>query len=418
MSNIYQALAWSKVQVGEDIEQEGPLPKKVNKRMRKDNMRKFTAILCLVALVCFQARAEDNASMAEALQPFVSSNAMAGAVLLVASPQKVFCHEAVGYMDLAAKKPMKTDCMFWIASQSKPITAAALMILVDEGKVNVDDPVEKYLPEFKGQMVIAEKDGDHILLKKPKHPPLVRNVLSHTSGLPFSTNIEHPTLDLFPLEIRVRSYAKVMLQTEPDAKYQYSNAGINTAGRIIEVVSGMSYEKFLDERIFKPLGMKDTTFWPNEEQISRIAKSYKPVKDGLEECNISQLKYPLNDMTRQPMPAGGLFATAVDVCKFYTMLANNGMFEGKRIISEESVKMMTSDQTGDLKHNYGFGIGANERFFGHGGAYNTNTRFEKNNNLIMVFLSQHAGFGKGGKKALPTFHHAAITTFAEKAKAN
>ena len=189
---------------------------------------------------------------------------------LVASKDKVLSLEAVGCADVAAKRPMQTDCLFWIASQSKPITAAALMMLVDEGKVKVDDPVEKYLPEFKGQMVVAEQDKDHVLLKKPKHPILVRNVLSHTSGLPFATAIENPTLDLYPLATRVRSYAMLPLGFEPDSKYQYSNAGINTAGRIIEVVSGMPYEKFLDKRLFEPLGMKDTTFWLSPEQIKRL----------------------------------------------------------------------------------------------------------------------------------------------------
>ena len=143
------------------------------------------------------------------------------------------------------------------------MTATALMMLVDEGKVNVDDPVEKYLPEFKGQWVKAEQDADHVLLKRPAHPITVKNVLSHTSGLPFSSPLEEPTLDLLPLAARVRSYAMLPLEFEPDSKYAYSNAGINTAGRIIEVVSGMPYEQFMEQRLFQPLGMKDTTFWPS-----------------------------------------------------------------------------------------------------------------------------------------------------------
>jgi CubicO group peptidase (beta-lactamase class C family) len=132
---------------------------------------------------------------------------------------------------MTAKKPMQSDSLFWIASQSKPITAAVVMILVDEGKVRLDDPVEKYLPEFRGQMVVAEKDGEHVLLRRPKHPITVRNVLSHTSGLPFKSGIEEPTLDLYPLAARVRSYAMTPLDFEPDSKYQYSNEGINTAAR-------------------------------------------------------------------------------------------------------------------------------------------------------------------------------------------
>ena len=162
---------------------------------------------------------ESPQTIAAALQPFVDNHTLAGAVTLVASPDRVLSLEAVGYMDIAAKKPMRTDALFWIASQSKAMTATALMMLVDEGKVNVDDPVEKYLPEFKGQWVKAEQDPDHLLLKRPAHPITVKNVLSHTSGLPFSSPLETPTLDLLPLAARVRSYAMLPLEFEPDSKY-------------------------------------------------------------------------------------------------------------------------------------------------------------------------------------------------------
>jgi len=362
-----------------------------------------------------QAPAPEAAkSVAASLQPFVDNNTLAGAVVLVASKDKVLCLEAVGYADVAAKKPMRPDSLFWIASQSKPITATALMILVDEDKVNVDDPVEKYLPEFKGQMVVAEKDGEHVLLKKPRHPITVKNVLTHTSGLPFKSPIEQPTLDLFALALRVKSYAAAPLEFEPDTKYQYSNAGINTAGRIIEVVSGMPYEEFLAQRIFKPLGMKDTTFWPSDEQLKRLAKSYKPNarKDGLEETTISQLKYPLNDPVRRPMPAGGLFSTATDLSIFYRMIAGGGAFEGKRILSEQAVKQMTSKQTGDLPTPYGFGFSTGGRV-GHGGAYNTNSCIDQPHGLIEIFLVQHADWAGDGKKILPAFQKAATEAFAK-----
>src|SRR5258708_9651640 len=127
---------------------------------------------------------------------------------------------------------------------------------------------------------------------------------------------------MLPLRVAVGSYAMTPLQSEPGTKSQYSNAGINTAGRIIEVVSSMPYEDFLQKRLFDPLGMKDTTFWPNEEQLTRLTKAYKPSADrsNLEETTITQLKYPLGDRKRQPMPAGGLFSTANELSNFYRMV--------------------------------------------------------------------------------------------------
>ena len=267
--------------------------------------------------------------------------------------------------------------------------------------------------------VVAESEKDRLLLKRPRHPILVREVLSHTSGLPFSSPIERPTLDLFPLELRVRSYAMLPLLFEPGSKSKYSNAGINTAGRIIEVVSGMPYETFLDERLFKPLGMKDTTFWPSGEQLERVPKSYKPAKDGgLEEVPIGQLKYPLDSRERQPMPAGGLFSTANDISIFYRMLAGGGIFEGKRILSEDAVRKMTSDQSGEAHSNYGFGMATDGKVFTHGGAYNTNSGYDRERKLITIFLVQHAGWGKDGKTILPLFQKMARKVFGVKTAAN
>jgi len=354
--------------------------------------------------------------VAKVLQPFVDGRVLAGAVVLVADADNVLDVEPVGWADIAAKKPMQADSMFWIASQSKPITAAAFMILVDEGKVNVDDPVEKYLPEFKGQQVNISTDPAKPQLQPPAHPILVREVLSHTSGLDFKSALEAPTLDLLPLSERVASYAKMSLLFEPGTKSKYSNAGINTAGRIIEVVTGIPFEKFLEERIFKRLGMVDTTFYPSKQQIERLAKAYKPngTRDGLEETTITQLKYPLDDPDRRPMPAGGLFSTANDLSLFYRMLANNGSLNGTRILSEKAVKTMTSDQTGAANSHYGFGFGTDGKSFTHGGAYGTNSRYDLDRKLVTVFLVQHAGWAGNGKTILPEFQKAASEAYGAK----
>ncbi len=276
------------------------------------------------------------------------------------------------------------------------------MLLVDAGKVKLDDPVEKYLPEFRGQMVEVKEDGKKVL-KKPSHPITVREVLSHTSGLPFSTGVERPTLDTLTLKEGAHSYAKTPLMFEPGTKYAYSNAGINTAGRIIEVVSGMPYEDFLQNRLFTPLGMKDTTFWPNEAQLKRLAKSYRAnkAKTALEAMTIGQLKYPLNDRKRQPMPAGGLFSTASDVAHFAQMILNNGTFQGKRILSEAAVKEMTTRQTAKGLTSYGLGFSVNGVNVGHGGAYNTNFNIDRQRGLITVWMVQQAGPypGNGGQSS-------------------
>src|SRR5947208_5228080 len=215
----------------------------------------------------------DEPSIARRLQPFVDRGTLAGAVILVATRDKVLSLETAGYSDVAAKRPMSDDAFFWIASMSKPITATALMMLVDEGKVSLDDPVAKHLPEFRDQMVAVEKTSTRIVLKKPSHAIMVREILSHTSGLPFSSALEQPTLDLLPLRVAVGSYAMTPLQFEPGSRSQYSNAGVNTAGRIIEVVAGMPYEEFLESRLFRPLGMSDTTFRPTDRQLARLARA-------------------------------------------------------------------------------------------------------------------------------------------------
>jgi CubicO group peptidase (beta-lactamase class C family) len=304
--------------------------------------------LSITLVLAFSAAGNPPASSVIVLQPFVDKHELAGAVALVADKDKVLSVAAVGFSDIPAGSPIKEDAMFWIASQSKGMTAAAVMMLVDEGKIKLDDPVEKYLSEFRGQMVVAEKDDDHVLLKKPSHPITVREVLSHVSGLPFKSDIEEPTLDGLPLAKAVRSYAMTPLETEPGTHYQYSNAGINTAARIVEVVSGISYEDFMQQRLFDPLGMKDTTFWPNEEQVSRLAKSYRPneAKDDLVEFGLGQLTSPLTERhNRFPMPAGGLFSTARDTARFCQMLLRGGEMDGKRYLNEAAFKELTSRQT-------------------------------------------------------------------------
>jgi CubicO group peptidase (beta-lactamase class C family) len=379
----------------------------------------FRVLACVALVFAPSAWAEDAPSTGAkvifpVLQPFVERHELAGAVTLVADKDRVLSLEAVGFADVAARKPMPTDALFWIASQSKSITATALMMLVDEGKVKLDDPVEKYFPEFKNQWQTIGQDSDYQLLRKPKRSITVRYLLTHTSGMPFKSALEEPTLDLLPLRLAVRSYAVTPLQSEPGSKFSYSNAGINSAGCIIEAVSGMPYEEFLDKKLFEPLGMKDTTFWPNEEQLKRLARAYSPNADktDLQEITISQLKYPLNDRKRQPMPAGGLFSTASDIGRFCRMVLNGGTLDGKRYLSEDAVKQMSSRQTEKgVKENWGLGWSLGDGSFGHGGALSTNMTIDTKRGLVTVFLVQHGGFPGKGDQAQGTFHKAAEERF-------
>jgi CubicO group peptidase (beta-lactamase class C family) len=400
------------------------------------------------------ALAQTPAGIAQVLQPYVDRHVLAGAVTLVASPDAVLSLEAVGYADIAAAQPMRTNAVFWIASMTKPMTATALMMLVDEGKVSLDDPVEKYLPEFHGQMLVVEQDANHVLLRQPEHPITVKEVLSHTSGLPFSTKVERrydpPAArsatpeelaklvrdaerknDLLSLREAVFSYALTPLQTPPGTHYEYSNAGINIAGRIIETVSGLAYEEFMRRRLFQPLGMVDTGFRLNADQARRLAKSYQPdvSKTGLVETRISQLSYPLTDARRTASPAGGLFSTATDVSLFCRMILNGGVFADKRYLSEASVRRMTATQTahlnkpGEHEVNYGLGwfasrpdpgSGPMSGPSGHAGAYSTHLWIDPQKRLITIYMVQHNGYpGKDGDKIRPAFEQAAAALAAQ-----
>lgn len=348
------------------------------------------------------------------LAPFVQREELAGAVALVANKEKILSVTAVGFADIEAKKPMAPDAVFWIASQSKGITAAAVMMLVDEGKLSLDDPVEKYLPKFKDQKVSAGKGAPVDRARSIT----IRDLLSHVSGLPFKSPEEQPTLDALPLAAAVKTYAKAPLVTQPGARYQYSNAGINTAARVLEVVSGQAYEDFMDKRLFGPLGMKDTTFWPNAEQVTRLAKTYRPdaSKKKLALGNLAQLQADLTDRAhRFPMPAGGLFSTAKDVSLFCRMLLNGGELDGRRYLSLASVQALSVRQTPkELKENYGLGFAVGPDFFGHGGAQATGMEIRTKDGLVLVWMVQHQGFpGKGGQ-AQGEFKKAAVKEFSGK----
>jgi CubicO group peptidase (beta-lactamase class C family) len=337
------------------------------------------------------------------MQAFVDDKTIAGAVTLVARNGQIAALDAVGQADIANAKPMKPDTLFWIASMTKPITATAIMMLRDEGKLSIEDAVEKHLPEFKNQRLTETKSDGNVTLKRPARAVTLKDLLTHTSGIADAPSTGR---DLSLSEL-VLLYSQQPLKSEPGSKWEYNNPGINTLGRVVEVVSGETFESFLQKRIFKPLGMKDTTFYPSGGQLKRVAKSYEPGANGLSETRIRFVMGPLDSRSRPAFPSGGLFSTAQDMFRFYQMVLNGGTWEGKRIVSADSVAMMTKTQTGDLKTGFtegmSFGLGwavvrepkgitamLSKGTYGHGGAYGTQGWVDPEKNMIFVLMIQRA----------------------------
>ena len=378
----------------------------------------FTLILLFLAAKDQQATSADFdsdklAAIRGKMQKFVDDAApsqVSGAVIVVGSSKGIAYQEALGQQNIEGKQPMGKDSLFRIASMTKPITAIGIMILQDEGKLSVEDPVEKYLPEFKGQMLIDRREGDKLVLKKPERPITIRDLLTHTSGLPggFPAGLSGLYFKRnYNLAEATAMQSQRPLDFPPGSKWAYCNAGIDALGRIIEVVSGKPYEVFLSEQIFQPLGMNDTTPYPNEEQLKRLAGLYE-FKDGKLNYIEWQLIGPVKG-ARHPIPAGGLFSTGSDLAKLYQMMLRSGKFgEGKRILSEDAVKQMTTLQTGDLQCGFtpgmGFGFGwavtkepqgvhemMSKGTFGHGGAFGTQGWIDPQKDLFVILLIQRVG---------------------------
>jgi CubicO group peptidase (beta-lactamase class C family) len=375
--------------------------------------RHFLPVLVLAGMSQMShAQSRPASPITDALQSLVDRGSMAGAVTVVADARQVLSLEAVGFADLAARRPMRADDVFWIASMTKSVTAAGVMLLVDDGKVSLDDPVERYLPEFADLWLAAERDPDHVLLRRPARKMTVRHLLSHTSGLAHVSALEHArfartgrfegeTPRVLPLELAVRGYVMTPLTREPGDRWEYCNAGINTAGRLIEVVSGTRYEDFLARRLFEPLGMTDTTFSPTAEQLRRLAKCYDVTPTGLVDASpAGTFDPPLTGGRRDPHPAGGLFSTAADVTRFCQMLLRRGTApDGRRVLSEAAIAEMTRAQVRTTDgQTYGLGLftgWSGGEGFGHNGAWSTIMVVNPRRDLITIFLSQHTTWPPG-----------------------
>jgi CubicO group peptidase (beta-lactamase class C family) len=335
----------------------------------------------------------------ERMQGFIDSGEIAGAVTLVADSGGIIHLDATGFADIADRKPMRTDTIFWIASMTKPTTATAVMMLVDEGKLAVDDLVEKFIPEF---AQIKTSKGEPAKLT-------IRHLLTHTSGMAEATREEalrSKTLsEITPL------CASKKLRFDPSSKWEYCQSSINTAGRVVEIVSGLTFDQFLERRLFQPLAMKDTTFYLTEDQLPRLATSYQRTNKGkLEKAeNRFLMGKPATSRDRFPAPNGGLFSTALDYARFCRMILNGGELDGKRYLKPESVAYMTSLKTGDLKTGFtdgcGWGLGwcvvrepkgitamLSPGSFGHGGAYGTQAWIDPGQKRIYLLMVQRSNF--------------------------
>lgn len=341
-----------------------------------------------------------------AMQEMIAKNEIAGAVTVVVNRDKVLHLESTGFADVASKKPMAPETLFWIASMTKPITGTAILMLQDEGKLNVADPVAKYLPEFAN-------------LKTPSGKPAnltITQILTHTSGLGEAggpaAQKAGTLADLVPL------WLAAPMQYEPGEKWRYTQSGINAAARIVEVVSGMTFDAFLQKRLFDPLGMTHTTFYLTPESRSQLVTAYAKNKEtGLLEPVPPRADF--GSRAHPPQGNGGLYSTAPDYAHFCQMLLNGGTFEGHRYLTAAAMKFLTTPQTGDLptgffqnnnfgNHgtNYGWGIATcilrtphegvasmlSPGTFGHGGAWGTQAWIDPVKGVAYVLMVQRSNF--------------------------
>ena len=342
-----------------------------------------------------------------ALQEQIDRHEIAGAVTMVVTRDQVRHLETSGFADVAARKPMQPDTVFWIASMTKPITAAAVLMLQDEGKLDVRDPVSKYLPEFAGLKTPSGQPANLTLIQ----------ILNHTSGLGEAGGPaarEAKTLaNLVPL------WLAAPMQFEPGSRWGYCQSGINAAGRVVEVVSGMSFDAFLDKRLFQPLDMKSTTFYLGASERARQVTAYaKNATTGSLDAVPPRPEFGPRD--RPPQGNGGLYSTAEDYAKFCQMLLGRGTFRGVRYLSEASVNLMATPQTpvtlptgffqgdsfGRRGLNYGWGLGTcvlktphdgvaamlSPGTFGHGGAWGTQAWVDPVQGVAYVLMVQRSNF--------------------------
>ena len=301
------------------------------------------------------------------LQPLASNHTIAGAVTLIATKDKTVYLKATGYRDLSSREPMPENALFWIASTSKPMTATAFMMLVDEGKINLADPVAKYIPSFANVKVGVEKKADDgtttLELVPPERPPTVLDLMRQTSGITYgfygdslvrkaykAANIYGGDFDLAEFAERI---AKLPLQNQPGALWQYGHS-TDVLARIMEIVSGKSLLEVEKEKLLGPLGMKDTGFLVTDPAKQKLLA--QPVPND-SDFRVGRENDPTKPKKWQSA-SGGMVSTMADYARFAQMLLDGGKFEGKTILSPKAFEEMTTDQIGP-----GSGVGRDYFYF-------------------------------------------------------
>jgi CubicO group peptidase (beta-lactamase class C family) len=381
------------------------------------------AVLLLLSACAFPAES-GNPAIRAAIDKFIDAQDISGAVTVVVSKDKVLALDTIGFADIARKKPMEPNTLFWQASMTKPLTGISILMLQDEGKLRVSDPVEKFIPEFAA-------------LKTPSGQPAhitIEQILTHTSGLgegdAAAIKGAHTLADLIPIYL-----ASPMLY-EPGDHWRYTQSGINVAARIVEVASGLSFDNFVSKHILKPLGMKNTTFYPNKKQRSHLATPY--IKDKQNGTLTATPYAAYGNKGQPPFGNAGLFSTGPDYARFCQMLLNGGTFKGKRYLSPAALQQLTTVHTGELKTgflqteeygsrgmNYGWGIGVailkaphpgvaemlSPGTYGHGGAWGTQAWIDPVRGLAYILMVQRPGTNGDASKLRQAFQQAASDAF-------
>jgi CubicO group peptidase (beta-lactamase class C family) len=377
---------------------------------------------------------ERLARIHEAMIRHVEAGSISGAVTLVARRGRVVHFEAHGLMDLESRKPMAKDAVFRLASMSKPVTAVAVLTLIEEGKIRLTDPVSKYIPEFKEMKVAVPMEGPAAggggggrgaVAGAPGRGAVPRfyaipaareitifDLLTHTSGVmsgPISSSEANriaPRKPTDTLADYIPRIAAAPLEFQPGSQWAYSGlAGPDILSRIVEIVSGQTYDQFLKTRIFDPLGMKDTGFWPYDTAPQRIVTLYQRSPNGLQKNPNQQA---LSSKTYFS-GAAGLTSTAEDYLQFAQMLLNGGVLNGRRILGPKTVELMASNHVGDMfngklgrpAHGMGFGflvsviqdsVAAGLRVsngsFGWDGAFGTQVWIDPKEKMVTIVMIQ------------------------------